>query len=46
MLFGTSKRTKDKTLEVKYHQQSISYTESYKYLGVKLDQSLSLREQP
>ena len=44
MLFGTSKRTKDKFLNVEYRRQKISYTDSYKYLGIKLDQTLSLRD--
>ena len=44
MLFGTTKRTKDISLEINYRHHNIPFTRSYKYLGIKLDQSLSLRD--
>ena len=44
MLFGTKQRTKHAALNIKYRHQALSFTSSYKYLGIKLDQSLSLTE--
>ena len=44
MLFGTTQKLKNKTLEIKSNFDSISNTSTYKYLGVKLDETLSLRE--
>lgn len=44
MLFGTTQRIKNKTLDIDYRHQSLSFTNSYKYLGVKLNQTLSLCE--
>ena len=44
MLFGTKQRTKNATINIKYRYNSLSNTKSYKYLGIKLDQSLSLTE--
>ncbi|MEM6812713.1 MAG: reverse transcriptase family protein, partial [Pseudomonadota bacterium] len=45
MLFGTAQKIKNKTLEVtNNHQHRVHIAKSYKYLGVLLDQTLSLRE--
>jgi hypothetical protein len=44
MLFGTTQKTKNNSLSIQYRFKKLSATTSYKYLGVKLDQSLSLRE--
>ena len=46
MLFGTAKRlaTTAKSLEVKYKKKSINGTTSYKYLGVKLDPTMTMQE--
>lgn len=44
MLFGTTKRIKDKQLDVKYRHRSIVCTDTYKYLGIKLDPSLNLHQ--
>ena len=44
MLFGTKQRTKHAALNIKHRHQTLSFTSSYKYLGIKLDQSLSLTE--
>ena len=46
MVFGTGKKlsTTPTVLEVKYKDNIINVTTSYKYLGVKLDQTLSLNE--
>jgi hypothetical protein len=44
MIFGTAQRTKNKEMKIKYRQNTISYTRKYKYLGVSLNQSLSLSE--
>ena len=41
MIFGTSQKIKNKVLKVKYRQNEISLTTSYKYLGILLDQSLT-----
>ena len=42
-LFGTCQRVKNQSLDVKYRHHSILFTDTYKYLGVQLDQTLSLR---
>ena len=42
MLFGTQRKIAQKQLDIKYRNSSISYTTSYTYLGVKLDQCLNL----
>ena len=46
MLFGTAKRlaTTGKSLKVKYKEKSINVTTSYKYLGVKLDPTMTMQE--
>jgi len=45
MLFGTAQKIKNKTLEItNNHQHRVHIAKSYKYLGVLLDQTLSLRE--
>ena len=44
MLFSTQKRIKDQSLNIQHHFNSLSYTSTYKYLGVKLDQTLALRD--
>ena len=44
MLFSTQKRIKDQSLNIQHHLNSLSYTSTYKYLGVKLDQTLALRD--
>lgn len=46
MVFGTSQKlaTLSATLNVKYQDYSINVTNTYKYLGVILDQTLSLNE--
>ena len=44
MLFGTQKRIKDQSLSIQHRFNTLSYTSSYKYLGVKLDQTLALRD--
>ena len=43
VLFGTSQRTKNKTLDVVHHHRTLSETNSYKYLGVQLDQNLNIK---
>ena len=43
VLFGTSERTKIKTLDVVHHHWTLSETKSYKYLGVQLDQNLDIK---
>ena len=40
MLFGTKQKIKEKRLDVTYRDQTINNTTVYKYLGVKLDQTL------
>ena len=42
MIFGSRKKAPGKSLNITYRNKSISYTDAYTYLGVKLDQSLSL----
>ena len=44
MLFGTSQRTKNKTLDVVHHHRTLSETNSCKYLGVQLDQNLNIKD--
>ena len=46
MLFGSSKRlsTVKKSLEVKFNNETIKVTTSYKYLGVELDPALTLNQ--
>ena len=41
---GTKQRTKNASINIKYRHNSLSNTKSYKYLGINLDQSLSLTE--
>ena len=43
MLFGTSQRTKNKTLDEVHHHRTLSETNSFKYLGVQLHQNLNIR---
>ena len=43
MLFGMLQRTKNKTLDVVHHHRTLSETNSYKYLGVQLDQNLNIK---
>ena len=45
MLFGTVQKVKNKSLIIENNSKGVSNTVTYSYLGVKLDQSLSLREQ-
>ena len=45
MLFGTVQKVKNKSLIIENNSKVVSNTVTYNYLGVKLDQSLSLREQ-
>ena len=42
MIFGTSQKIKNKELNIAYRHQSISKASTYKYLGLKLDQTLNL----
>ena len=44
MLFGTTQKTKNKTLEITNQHQQVHNTNTYKYLGVLLDQTSALRE--
>ena len=44
MLFGTPQRTRNQSLVIQHRFNTLSFTSTYKYLGVKLDQSLALRE--
>ena len=44
MLFGTSRCTKSKTLNVVHHHRTLSETNSNKYLGVQLDQNLNIKD--
>ena len=39
-----SQRTKNKALDVVYHHRILSETNSYKYLGVQLDQNLNIKD--
>ena len=43
-VFGMSQRTKNKTLDVVHHHRILSVTNSYKYLGVQLDQNLNIKD--
>ena len=45
MLFGTVQKVKNKSLIRENNSKVVSHTVTYNFLGVKLDQSLSLREQ-
>ena len=42
-LVGICQRVKNQLLDVNYRHYSISFTDTYKYLSVQLDQTLSLR---
>ena len=44
MMFGTSQRTKNETLDVVIHHRTLSETNSYKYLSVQLDQNLNIKD--
>ena len=44
MLFGTSQKVKNQSFDISYRFTKITNTTCYKYLGVKLDQNLSLSE--
>ena len=44
MFFGTSQRIKNQSLNIKHRFKCLTFTSTYKYLGVKLDQTLSLRD--
>ena len=44
MMFGTSQKMKNKTLKIQHNFYELSNTSAYKYLGVKLDQTLTLRD--
>ena len=44
MLFGTLQKTKRQFLNIQYNFQCLSSTDTYKYLGIKLDKSLSLKD--
>ena len=44
MLFGTSQKVNKHSLNIVHRHKTLSTTANYKYLGVKLDQTLSLRE--
>lgn len=44
MLFGTSKRVKNQSLNIQHRFNTLSCTPTYKYLGIKLDQTLALRD--
>lgn len=44
MLFGTPQKVKHQSLKIVHRHKELSTTPTYKYLGVKLDQTLSLRE--
>ena len=44
MLFGMLQRTKNKTLDVVHHHRTLSETNSYKYLGVQLDQNRNIKD--
>ena len=44
MIFDTSHRTKNKELNITFRQNTISNRSKYKYLGVTLDQSLTMSE--
>ena len=42
ILFGTCQRIINKTLNITHHHHTVSFATTYKYLGVHLDQTLSL----
>ena len=44
MLFGTSQRIKHHSLKILHRYNKLPTTSTYKYLGVKLDLTLSLRD--
>ena len=44
MLFGTSQKIKHHNLKILHRYNELPTTSTYKYLGVKLDQTLSIRE--
>lgn len=44
MLFGTTRKTKDLSLQIVCQHNTLSFTNTYKYLGIILDQSLSLAD--
>ena len=44
ILFGNQKRIKDQSLNIQHRFNSLSYTSTYRYLGVKPDQTLALRD--
>ena len=44
MLIGTPQRVKNKSIEINYHHHTLFLTDTYKYLGIQLDQTLSLRK--
>ena len=44
MMFGISQKNKNKSLRIQHNFSNITNTSTYKYLGVKLDQTLSLRD--
>ena len=44
MLFETSQRTKNKVLDVVLNHSILSETNSYKHLGVQLDQNLNTKD--
>lgn len=44
MLFGTKQRLKGNKIDVKYRHYVVSTTKSYKYLGVYLDESVTLQD--
>lgn len=44
MIFGTPQKTKNVKTDITYRHYTVSTTQTYKYLGVELDQSLSLKK--
>ena len=44
LLFGTQKKIEDQSLYIQHRFNALSYTSNYKYFGMKLDQTLALRE--
>ena len=44
MLFGTNKRLNEKKLDVEINNTKIHNTQLYKYLGVKIDPSITLNQ--
>ena len=43
-VFGSSQRTKNKILDIVHHYRILSETNSYKYLGIQLDQNLNIKD--